>query len=96
MARFRGTVKGSKSNSTEATRLGHSYIMSTANGWNGGVDVFLYDHDGADWARVRLTRGSGHEGHEVVIYEGPVDAATRAQVATLKTIGTRLSELETA
>lgn len=73
MARFRGLVRGHRG---EAHRLGgtQSGLTAEADGWKGGVRVTLFDHSGADWARVTLTGGSTGSG-ELLIYEGPIDAA---------------------
>lgn len=78
MARFMGSVKGGHG---IATRLGHETtgLHTTANGWNGGVDVRLYVNEGGyDCARITLTGGShGADGAVVIIYDGPLNATAR-------------------
>jgi hypothetical protein len=86
MARFRGTLYGHKSNSTTVTRLGHRGLTATANGWDGGVTVELSDQNGRDWCSVFLTQGSGHERDRVLLYAGPMDAATRASIQHAKSM----------
>lgn len=57
MARFRGTLKGARG---EASRLGSesSGLCLTANGWNVGVSVSAYVHEGSDRISLYLTGGS--------------------------------------
>jgi hypothetical protein len=80
MARFLGSVQGNRG---ETHRLGSpaSGLTVDANGWRGGVRVYLYvENDGADWAVVTLTDGSGSDGREFELYRGPIDEATRSQL----------------
>jgi len=78
MAHFRGTVRGDKSNSVEASRLGHKGLTVHASGWNGGACVRLYiDANGRDCARIELDNGSGHSGPLILIYDGPIDESAR-------------------
>lgn len=44
MAHFKGTIKGMRK---EISRLGskNSGIKVTANGWNGGIEVYVYYDD---------------------------------------------------
>lgn len=81
MAHFRGTVWGNRSRGIGASRLGHSNLLTTANGWHGGVTVELSIRDGHDYATVTLTEGSGNGGTRVCLYNGPIDEATRARLA---------------
>lgn len=80
MARFMGTVQGSRG---EASRLGgaDAGITTHAAGWGGAIRVHVYDKDGADWARVEFTHWQGRGGHSP-IYDGPLvpDDATRARL----------------
>jgi len=78
MAHFRGTVRGDKSNSGDASRLGHKALTVHANGWDGGACVRLYiDANGRDCARIELDNGSGYRGPLVLIYDGPIDEKAR-------------------
>lgn len=72
MARFRGTIRGQRG---EASRLGSpsSGLSAHIAGWQGAVDVELYDKDGVDMARVSL--GQHHSRGQWpprVLYDGPV------------------------
>jgi len=72
MARFRATVRGDKSNSTEASRLGHRGLRTVAASWAGAIEVQLYiDDQGKDCARVSHIRHHG-AGVERLIFDGPV------------------------
>ncbi|MGE0576123.1 MAG: hypothetical protein AB7F22_07675 [Reyranella sp.] len=77
MAHFRGTVQGIRG---QASRLGSkaSGLEITANGWDGGVTVRLYERNGKDWARITLTGGSGYSGAQFDIFNGPIDGEARA------------------
>lgn len=60
MARFRGSVRGNRS---EAVKLGFNSISSRTNGWGLGVEVRGYINDnGEDSFEITLTSGSGAEG----------------------------------
>lgn len=55
MARFRATVKGDKSNSSEASRLGHRHITTKTASWAGAVEVYFYkEEDGKDYCEVKM------------------------------------------
>lgn len=83
MAHFRGTVMGDKSNSTEASRLGHKHITGRLNGWNAGVQVELYiDKDGRDCAEIILNGGSNGGGFVCKIFDGPIDDIGRKAFET--------------
>lgn len=77
MAHFRGTVCGDKSNSTNASRLGHKTLVTNANGWDAGVRVNLYINNGRDCACIWLNGGSNDIGPRIVIYDGPIDDNAR-------------------
>lgn len=53
MAHFRGTIRGQRG---EASRLGNrsSGLNVGAASYQGAVEVYLYVHDGRDFARIRL------------------------------------------
>lgn len=78
MARFRGTVSGNRGT---ASRLGHPQdgLTVTANGWNSGVHVDLYDEDGEDRCRIYFTGGS-NGGGQVLVYDGPCAIADAARL----------------
>ena len=74
MARFRGTVG-------TASRLGHRDLNVTANGWSGGVSVWLgISEDGKDTATVWLTTGSSHQGGKWLLWSGPIENMDTALV----------------
>ncbi len=67
MARFRGSVQGSRG---AATRLGHRRLLAFAEGWNGRVTVYVWrDDDDRDCYRVTLDAHGGAS-HEIVLAEG--------------------------
>lgn len=70
MAHFYGGVHGCRG---EATRLGTkaSGLSAFAASWEGAVKVMLYEREGKDYARVRLTPWNG-AGVERTLYDGPV------------------------
>lgn len=75
MARFRGTVRGGR---TEASRLGHATTGLTVNAatWTHDVHVELWtDEEDLDMVRVtvRSLKGSDHR----ILYVGPISDATR-------------------
>ncbi len=58
MARFRGTVQGSRG---LVSRLGGASggLTASVNGWNVGVKVFAFvDENGRDFIDIKMTRGS--------------------------------------
>mgnify|MGYP003648116069 CR=1 FL=1 len=57
MARFRGTVQGSRGS---ASRLGHGTIRTNTNGWELCVDVDGYKIDDQDEFEVLITGGSNN------------------------------------
>ena len=71
MARFIGTVRGSKG---EATRLGAPPVglYVKAAGWHGYVEVRLFVDNitGKDWAQVHMVDRNG-DGR--TIYRGPIE-----------------------
>lgn len=68
MAHFRGLVKGTRQ---AETRLGskNSGLLVTADGWEIGVRVELWHHDGKDHVRVYRTGGSNERTPPVIIAE---------------------------
>ena len=68
MAQFRGTVEGNRS---QASRLGtkNSGLVTSANGWNIGINVCLSHIDGEDHVRVFLTGGSNGRYSDKLIFE---------------------------
>jgi ribosomal protein L35AE/L33A len=70
MARFRGTVSAGRG---VASRLGHAKqgLTTEAQSYSGKVVVHLYDHNGEDYARIRLEPHKG-TGTVRVLYDGPV------------------------
>ena len=60
MARFFGSVKGSRG---EATRLGHSSMVASANGWHLGATVHIFEGQGGK-DTVSITLGGGSSGSE--------------------------------
>lgn len=71
MARFRATVRACKSNSTEASRLGHRYIETRAASWAGAVRVRFYAEGDIDLMEISFEQHHG-EGDSGVLYRGPV------------------------
>lgn len=58
MAHFRGTVQGSRG---EASRTGHSVLLTTTDGWHAGITVEARKTDaGTDLFQVFITGGSAH------------------------------------
>ena len=95
MARFRGTVQGSRG---EASRLGHRHITTDANGWDCGVNVdggnYGADHDRFE---VYATGGSSEERHSHKIAEvseviGADDRQTRRQITLYDAAGKVVAE----
>lgn len=70
MARFYGSVQGSRG---KATRLGgaSSGLTTVAAGWQGGVSVTLFDEDGIDMCHVETIPWNG-AGQTKTLYRGPV------------------------
>jgi len=73
MAHFYGILQGGRG---RATRCGTrtSGMETTAASWEGAVSVSLYERDGCDYARVKLTPWHGR-GTSRVLYDGPVSGA---------------------
>lgn len=64
MARFRGTLQGSRG---AASRLGHSGLTVTANGWDVGVRVDARPgHDDCDEFVIVATGGSNGGSSRVI------------------------------
>ena len=59
MARFRGTVQGSRE---EASRLGTVGLETQCNGWARGVRVSAHKYQDQDTFSIHLDGGSGHAG----------------------------------
>jgi len=56
MARFRGTVQGTRG---PTSRLGHRTVHTECNGWGSGIDVSAFiDEKDRDVFEVRMTGGS--------------------------------------
>ena len=72
MPRFRGTVQGARG---QASRLGHHYITTDANGWNLGVNVdggsYEVAQSNGDHFTVYATGGSteSRRSHKVAMVE---------------------------
>lgn len=66
MARFRGTIQGSR---TETSRLGTalSGLRATVRGWEEGIEVVAYAKDGQDIFDIYKTGGSNSRGRPVLI-----------------------------
>jgi hypothetical protein len=66
MARYRGTVAGSRG---DASRLGTaaSGLRVTCNGWKSGVCIIARDDNGDDVFDVYMTAGSDGTGRKVFI-----------------------------
>lgn len=66
MARFRGTIKGQRG---EVSRLGNerSGLYATVDGWNSGVIVNAYVHDGRDYFDIYTTGGSNGSHQTLVV-----------------------------
>lgn len=71
MARFMGTIQGSRG---PATRLGHQNLTVRAASWSGAVDVYLYVKNDVDYARVSFVEHHG-KGSNYTIYDGPASGA---------------------
>lgn len=72
MARFRATVRGDKSNSTEASRLGHRHIRTVTASWAGAVEVRMWKDD-ADVDMVEVSMVPHHGAGETrLLYCGHV------------------------
>ena len=69
MARFRGTIQGSRG---DASRLGtpRSGLTVTADGWDIGCRVEMTAEDGEDRIRVYLTGGSNDRETPTLIWNG--------------------------
>jgi len=66
MARFKGTLKGTRG---EVSRLGHKSLVATVNGWNIGVQVSIEINDqGEDEILIYKTGGSnGYRSTELLL-----------------------------
>lgn len=75
MARFFGSVQGSRG---KAHRIGgaSSGLHTVAAGWQGAVDVTVYDKDGTDWCEVCLVKWQGN-GEYRVVYTGPISGVRK-------------------
>jgi hypothetical protein len=70
MAKFYGSCQGDRG---EATRLGHTGLITTAASWDGCIKVELKERDGVIWADVWSDTWHG-SGRKQDIYSGPVGA----------------------
>ena len=70
MARFYGSVKGSRG---EAHRLGttSSSLVTRTASWHGAVKTLIYAHDDGDCVHVTLEPSQGN-GVYHTLYRGPV------------------------
>lgn len=70
MAHFYGSIKGSRG---EATRCGADHYRALAQGWQGGIDVYLQrDYEGVDHFSVFITGGGNGYGR-VLLATGVLD-----------------------
>jgi len=71
MSTFYGTVQGNRGT---ATRGGSkdSGIHTSAQSWDGSIQVTLYKQEGQTYARIYVAQGS-HAGGGRLLWHGPID-----------------------
>jgi hypothetical protein len=78
MARFYGSVQGSRG---EATRLGHRNMVTRCASWSGAVRCDAYDRDGNDYVRIQFISWPRQDGSFRLIYDGPMSFAPENLIA---------------
>lgn len=68
MAKFYGTIQGSRG---QASRLGHSHIVTKAASWDGAVNTVITERDGETWVEI-TTMQHHNAGSYNLIYDGPL------------------------
>jgi hypothetical protein len=80
MSHFYATMQGNRGQGSRCGTKASGLVTYTAS-WEGAVKVVLEEHDGVDYATVKLVPWYG-EGTEQVLYRGPVSG--KADVETLR------------